>query len=260
MVDSRATHHIILHCLNFATWTPTKGVVSLGGHAEIAQIGIGTAALCSYGSDKMVHPHNVMHIPDAGACYFWVSALIEWDGQITFKNKKLLISVQGQQVVEGYQEGNLFWINIYHTTLHIIGNTPTSLVLWHGRMRHMSYNTLKQHKDLVKGISLDPEMNHDGLPCPSCELGKQIQLSFPELSKHLDWRLQIIHSDLVGPMQPCSIQGSLYIATFIDDYSRHGVVYFLKSKNKCAATFKKFLATFGLQRGVPITHCSDNLR
>ena len=46
----------------------------------------------------------------------------------------------------------------------------------------------------------------------------------------------------MGPMQTCSIQGSLYITTFIDDYSRHGVVYFLKSKDQCAAVFKKLLA------------------
>jgi transposase InsO family protein len=43
-------------------------------------------------------------------------------------------------------------------------------------------------------------------------------------------------------MQVQSMQGSKYIATFIDDYSRHGVVYFLKSKDQCAAAFKKFLA------------------
>jgi transposase InsO family protein len=43
-------------------------------------------------------------------------------------------------------------------------------------------------------------------------------------------------------MQVHSIQKALYIATFIDDYSRHGVVYFLKSKDQCAATLKKFVA------------------
>jgi transposase InsO family protein len=32
------------------------------------------------------------------------------------------------------------------------------------------------------------------------------------------------------------------MATFLDDYSRHGAVFFLKSKDQCAATFKKFLA------------------
>ena len=199
-------------------------------------------ALRPYRSEKIIHLHNVMHIPNAGACYFSVSALMEQGGQITFKNKKLLISVRGHKVAEGYQEGNLFWINTSHTTLHTIGNVPTPLMLWHEHMGHMSYNTLKQHKDSVKGISLDPRMNHDGSPCPGCELGKQTRSSFPGSSKRSDWRLRIIHSDLVGPMQPRSIQGSLYIATFIDDYSRHGVVYFLKSKGQCAAAFKKFLA------------------
>ena len=51
-----------------------------------------------------------------------------------------------------------------------------------------------------------------------------------------------MHSDLAGPMQVQSIQGMLYIATFINNYSRHGVVYFLKSKDQCAAAFKTFLA------------------
>jgi hypothetical protein len=43
-------------------------------------------------------------------------------------------------------------------------------------------------------------------------------------------------------MQVHSIQKALYIATFINDYSRHGVVYFLNSKDHCTATFKKFVA------------------
>ena len=51
-----------------------------------------------------------------------------------------------------------------------------------------------------------------------------------------------MHGNLAGPMQVQSIQGALYIATFIDNYSRHGVVYFLKSKDQCAAAFKTFLA------------------
>ena len=51
-----------------------------------------------------------------------------------------------------------------------------------------------------------------------------------------------MHSNLAGLMQVQSIQGASYIATFINNYSRHGVVYFLKSKDQCAAAFKTFLA------------------
>jgi hypothetical protein len=49
-----------------------------------------------------------MHVPDAGARYFSVSVLMQKGGQLTFQNKKLTISVRGQQIAEGYQEGNLF--------------------------------------------------------------------------------------------------------------------------------------------------------
>jgi transposase InsO family protein len=109
-------------------------------------------------------------------------------------------------------------------------------------MGHMSNQALKCYKDSVKGITLDPmEVNNDA-PCASCELRKQMWISFPGSSKRLDQRLQIIHSDLAGPMQTRSIQGSSYIATFIDDYSRQGVVYYLKTKDQCAVMFKKFLA------------------
>ena len=93
MVDSGVTHHITPHRSDFANWTPAKGVVSLGGHAEIAQTGIGTVAIRASGGNRIIHLHNVMHVPDAGSRYFSVSALMQKGGQITFQNHKLSISI-----------------------------------------------------------------------------------------------------------------------------------------------------------------------
>ena len=54
MVDSGATHHISPHRLRLhRSWTPTKGKVSLGGHAEIDQIGTGTVEIRPLGGDKI---------------------------------------------------------------------------------------------------------------------------------------------------------------------------------------------------------------
>jgi transposase InsO family protein len=124
----------------------------------------------------------------------------------------------------------------------MIGAASTPLTLWHACMRHMSNQALKHYKDSVKGITLDHTKVNNDAPCISCELRKQTWTSFPRSSKRSDQRLWIIHSDLTGPMQTHSIQGSFYITTFIDDYSRHGVVYYLKTKDQCAVAFKKFLA------------------
>ena len=111
-----------------------------------------------------MHLHDVMHVPDAGEHYFSVSALPKKGGHITFQSSKLLISVRGCQITEGYQEGNLFWIDSSHTVLHVIG-APTPVDLWHERMGHMSYNALKLHKDAVKGITLNPNHIPDTSPC-----------------------------------------------------------------------------------------------
>ena len=218
-----------------------KGTVSLGGHAEIKQIGTGTVAIRPSGGDQIVHLRDVMHVPDAGARYFSVSAMLHKGGQIIFKDNKFTISARGRQIAEGYQEGNLFWIDTSTANLNAI-DTSTALDLWHARMAHISHQALKRYHTSVKGITSDFSGTKAQSPCPGCELGKQSRSPFPGSSKHSDRRLQIIHSDLAGPVHIRSIQGSSYIATFIDDFSRHGVVYFLKTKDQCAAAFKKFLA------------------
>ena len=86
MVDSGATHHITPHRSDFLSWSPAKGAVSLGGHAEISQIGTGSVTIRPSRGDRIVHLHDVMHVPDASAHYFSVSALMQKGGHILFKD------------------------------------------------------------------------------------------------------------------------------------------------------------------------------
>lgn len=52
--------------------------------------------------------------------------------------------------------------------------------------------------------------------------------------------LEIVHSDLCGPMQTASLGGSRYFLLFIDDYSRMSWIYFLKNKSETFEHFRKF--------------------
>jgi transposase InsO family protein len=54
--------------------------------------------------------------------------------------------------------------------------------------------------------------------------------------------LELIHSDVCGPMPSSSISGYVYYVSFIDDYSHKTWVYFLKSKNEVFSKFKEFKA------------------
>ena len=166
---------------------------------------------------------------------------------ITFKDKSFMISIGNTDLMIGYMERRLFWFDAsidLSSALHAhVMVAPTDIQIWHHRMGHLSYQALKRYQDSVKGMTFDSLIDHDhSSPCAGCEFGKQARPPFHASSKRSDWQLQIIHSDLARPMQVQSIQGRLYIATFVDDYSRHGVVYFLKSKDQCAAAFRKFLA------------------
>ena len=53
--------------------------------------------------------------------------------------------------------------------------------------------------------------------------------------------MQLVHSDVCGPMQTPSFGHYLYFVTFIDDYSRHAWVYPLKSKSEVFLCFKQFV-------------------
>jgi hypothetical protein len=185
---------------------------------------------------------DVMHVPDAKSRYFSVTVLLEKKGCIVFKDMGFAIYLGGMCLASGYCDRRLFYFDASISAVNAHACASHSIELWHQRMGHMSYPALVRYKDSIKGITLDSSITPNQVLCPGCELGKQMRLPFPALHKRSDCQLQIIHSDLAGPMQEQSIQGARYLISFIDDHSRHGVVYFLRSKDWCVGAFKRFLA------------------
>jgi hypothetical protein len=49
----------------------------------------------------------------------------------------------------------------------------------------------------------------------------------------------LIHTDICGPITPDSFSGKEYFITFIDDYSRKCLVYFIEKKFETFEIFKK---------------------
>ena len=51
--------------------------------------------------------------------------------------------------------------------------------------------------------------------------------------------LEIVHSNVCGPMSSNSLSGYAYYVSFIDDYSRKIWIYFLKNKDELFSKFKE---------------------
>jgi transposase InsO family protein len=64
--------------------------------------------------------------------------------------------------------------------------------------------------------------------------------------------LELVHSDVCGPMKTTSHGGAQYFVTFIDDFSRKTHVYLLKAKGKVFDTFKAYKALVENQTGMKI--------
>jgi transposase InsO family protein len=171
-------------------------------------------------------------------------ALAQKGASVTFNNKAFKIIHNARCIAVGYLENNLYWLTATGGSLNShIGDTAISLQTWHQRMGHMSHAALKAHgPSAIKGMDLGSSTMDKPTVCHGCELGKSTRKPFPGSAKTTSRILEIVHSDLAGPMQTASIQGSSYIATFVDDHSRHTVVYFLKTKDQFVAALQKFLS------------------
>ena len=88
---------------------------------------------------------------------------------------------------------------------------------------------------MVKGMpSFD--FVHD-VVCWGCALGKNVKNNFPSSLTRYKGILDLVKSDVYGPMPSPSLSGHLYYVLFIDDFSHNAWIYFMKAKSE---TFNKF--------------------
>jgi hypothetical protein len=81
----------------------------------------------------------------------------------------------------------------------------------------------------------------------ACQLEKHTRVVFPDNAFRALSKLQLIHTDVCGPMHNESLNGLKYFLLVVDDYNRFCWVYFLKSKTDMFAKFVKFKATVELE-------------
>src|SRR5664279_6370998 len=76
--------------------------------------------------------------------------------------------------------------------------------------------------------------------CESCLLGKMTKTPFAKSCERATSLLELIHSDVCGPMSMTTRGGYDYFITFTDDLSRYGYVYLMKHKSEAFEKFKEF--------------------
>lgn len=110
--------------------------------------------------------------------------------------------------------------------------------IWHRRLGHICDNNLKKVMVAANGIRCDDSTTMN--KCVVCIKGKQTRASFKEPGHRAKGLLEVIHSDVMGPLRTKSFSGNRFILTFVDDYSRKVFVVPMKSKADVFEEFKRF--------------------
>lgn len=97
-----------------------------------------------------------------------------------------------------------------------------------------------------------PTMNEKYCNSEICVLAKNKRDRFLTSSSREKEPLELVHTNICGPMQTHSISGILYFLTFIDDYRRKEWVYFLKDRSDAFSRFKEFKEKAKKQSGKPL--------
>ena len=108
---------------------------------------------------------------------------------------------------------------------------------WHARLGHIDQVSMSR---LAKEGLLDLLTKFKLPRCKSCLAGNVTTKPFGKASRPSS-PLELIHSDICGPMNVKACHRAFYFLIFIDDYSRHGYVYTLSYHYEALDAFKCFV-------------------
>eukprot|EP00171_Calliarthron_tuberculosum_P023882 IDg23882t1 len=153
--------------------------------------------------------------------------------QTTFSDKYATLTQKssGKLLATGSMVKGLYTLDTLLENACVDTALVVSFNLWHQRLGHVSPSRIKSMADneLVHGIELCNSQNDDA--CIGCVLGKGIRAPIPKSSSTKTKKvLELVHSDVMGPLEVPSVGRNRYIITFIDDYSNWTVEYTMQNK------------------------------
>ena len=253
IVDSGATNHICCSLQGFReTKRLSEGEFSFrwGNGAQVSAISIGTVKLLF--ANNYLILDNVYYVPVFGKNLISVARLIEQGLSLNFNNG-IDILRNNCLITTACMINNLFYVKpnvpmIFDTEVNDDSQRdskrlrldPTNLTyLWHLRLGHISLDRIKR---LAKDGPLQT-LSVGTLPtCESCLEGKMTKRPFSTKGERATECLQLIHSDVCGPLNIQARGGYEYFITFTDDYSRFGVIYLMHRKSETFEKFKEYKA------------------
>lgn len=215
--------------------------VDMADRTSMDVTGIGTAMFQQEDSKRImtITLKNVLHVPALENNLLSIGHIEKMGLKIVFNGGKAVIMEQnGDVVLEAKRRGRLYEIKEENATAMITKTIDDGLL--HRRLEHLNLGTVKKLNK--KGGRIENEMSEELDQFETCIKGKMSRFPFPSGVIRTTEPLELVHTDVVGPVEPATKNGSnnKYLITFVDDFSRFTVIFPMKLKSEALDKFKEY--------------------
>ena len=248
-LDSGATSHFCMKLQEFSEIQGAgNGKLNLANNESTKIKSRGTVVFSTNiaGRRSKIRLNNALHVPDLRTNLLSVGKITENNYDVIFrKNMAHVVDHNGKIKMIAEKINGLYFVREEQDHECRISSESSrkssdTIMTWHRRLGHLNFKDLinAQRSGILEGLNFGQVEGK--LECDICVQGKMTRTTFPKNSERKTDLLEIVHSDVCGPMRVESLNKAKYFVTFIDDSSKWCEVYFLRSKSEVLEKFKEF--------------------
>lgn len=167
---------------------------------------------------------DVIYVPELNTNLLSVSAITRNGGKVLFTENEVIVKKEDKEVLRGMRGRNgLYEVNL---SMDIEKNQHKALKIdtvenWHRRLGHLSAEGMRSLARKSKGMNItEKALKQMETTCETCMKAKQTRLPFEERER-AKRPLEILHTDVCGPVEVSTWDSKRYILTILDDYTFH---------------------------------------
>lgn len=229
IIDSGASHHMTSSPFSLASvyGIDPVGITLAGGQTIYAtQAGDVTTTLHTADGRVSLRLQGVLVVPGLAVNLFSVKAATRRGFGAYFYDGGVDLLGEVGVVFKGLTRGNVYILpttdaSPYSATTPVMAAAAVAAPVWHGRLAHAAVDAVMRTSAAVDGMDIagaHPRRDLGGV-CDACVVSKMCPKPFPSSTTTTGAPLELVHTDVCGPMPVASLGGARYVVTVLDDHS-----------------------------------------
>ena len=239
VVDSATSSHMINSEQDLKNTVPSSAQITIAKNKDSIKAkssGIYESPKCKL--------NDVLFVPDLSKNLLSVNAITQKNGKVIFEKDLVKIFQNDSLVLTGKKGSNgLYEIKLdSEREAQALIASKNDSVNWHRKLGHLGGKYLKKLENMTDGMKLKHSDLENLESCEVCLKSKACRKPFGLNRTRATEPLQILHTDVVGPIETLSWDNHRYFVSVLDDYTHFAAVFLLKGKDEVRQTLINYIA------------------